>query len=390
MVLYLALLAALYVRAIVVLRRRGWEVPRSQQAFWWVGMALSTAGLLGPDAHGTLLGHMTEHLLIADLAVPFLLAGMRTPVLQHLIPPVALRPLARQTRLRSAFRFLRRPLTGIVVWIFVLYGWHFAFAFEGALRSPWIHALQHLSFVGGSILVWWSVIEPQKGRLHGELWKIGQLMGARLSGMFLGMAFILAGSPAYASFYGEESLRNQQYAGGLMLGVDLLIMLFALGFFFWRSAVDHDRKHAAGLVTLMALVVAFAGCGGSDEQPKPKVNADEKVIRDWITKLNEGDVEGAADLFADDAIVEQAEEVRLKGHKDAVEFNRSLPCKAKLTDVDPEGTTSLASFALDGGSPGCDSGVQVRFLILDGKIEQWRQLPTPQGEVARLLSVPNS
>lgn len=381
MLLYLILMAALYLRAVLVLRRRGWIVPRGQQAMWWTGLALSAAGLLGPDAHGSLLGHMAEHLLIADLAVPFLLAGLRTPVLQNFIPPVALVPLARMRRLRAAFRFLRRPLVAIALWIVVLYGWHFAFAFEGALASPFVHALQHASFVGGSVLVWWSVLEPKRGRLHGELWKIGQIMGARLAGMFLGMAFILAGSPVYASFYGEESLRNQQYAGGLMLGVDLFIMLFALGFFFWRSAMDHDRKHAAGLAALLIFaLVALGGCGGDargDASARDRASADERVIRDWITKLNDRRYDDAADLFADGAIVEQAEEVRLRSHADAVRFNRSLPCRASLTRVSDRGATSVASFALRGPGPGCDAPVEVRFLILDGKIEQWRQLPAP-------------
>ena len=32
-----------------------------------------------------------------------------------------------------------------------------------------------------------------------------------------------------------------------MLGLDLLVMLFAVGFFFYRSAQDHDRaERAAG------------------------------------------------------------------------------------------------------------------------------------------------
>ncbi|MBA3301077.1 MAG: cytochrome c oxidase assembly protein [Thermoleophilaceae bacterium] len=389
MVVYLVVIAGLYVRAIVVLRRRGWDVPVSQQLLWWIGIALSATGLLAPDDHGSLLGHMVEHLLIADLAVPFLLLGLRTPVLQHIIPPFALAPLARMGRLRSVFRFLRKPLVAIVVWIFVLYGWHFAFAFEGALNSPWIHALQHISFVGGSILVWWSVIEPQKGRLHGELWKIGQLMGARLSGMFLGMAFILAGTPVYAGFYGEGSLHNQQYAGGLMLGVDLLIMLFALGFFFWRAGVDHDKKHAAGLIVLLAFL---AGCGGSDEKPAgPKeASGDEKVIRDWIHQVNAGDYEEAADLFADNAIVEQVSEFRLRTHREAVEFNRSLPCKADLVGVESGGVTSRATFDLRGPQGSCDGEASVQFLIVDGKIEQWRQMPAPQGEVARLPLVPYS
>ena len=73
--------------------------------------------------------------------------------------------------------------------------------------------------------------------------------------MFLGMAFIIMRSPAYAEFYGDRArehglspLTDQQVAGGMMLGLDLLVMLFALAFFFYRSAQDHDRAERAAAV----------------------------------------------------------------------------------------------------------------------------------------------
>jgi cytochrome c oxidase assembly factor CtaG len=197
--------------------------------------------------------HMAQHLLIADLAAPLLLVGLRTPVLVFYLPRPVLVPLARRRRLRQLFRFVRKPLVAIGIYVVVLYGWHMAFAFEGALRSPVLHALQHESFVIASLPVWWPAIEPKRRRLRGELWKIGHIMGCRLAGMFLAMAFIIASAPFYAGYYGDRSqtqhgidpLLDQQIAGGMMMGLDILVMFFALAFFFWRSAEDHDRAEAA-------------------------------------------------------------------------------------------------------------------------------------------------
>ena len=66
------------------------------------------------------------------------------------------------------------------------------------------------------------------------------------------MAFLILRAPAYEGFYGNSArehgltpLEDQQLAGGLMLPWTSMIMLFALGFFFWRSAVDHDRAERA-------------------------------------------------------------------------------------------------------------------------------------------------
>jgi cytochrome c oxidase assembly factor CtaG len=250
---------ALYVRAVRVLARRGYRVPVGQQVAWHGAMAVTAIGLLSPiDSLGEdlLSAHMAQHLLIADLAAPFFLIGLRSPVYAFVLPRPLLVAIARRHGLRRVFRFLRKPLVAIPVWIVVLYGWHFAFLFEAALRSPLLHALQHESFVAGAVLVWWSVIEPKRRRLPGDLWKVPYVLGARLAGMFLGMAFIIMSSPAYAGFYGNRArehglspLTDQQIAGGMMLALDLVVMLFCVGFFFYRSAEEHDRAHPTAAAT---------------------------------------------------------------------------------------------------------------------------------------------
>lgn len=250
----IALVAALYVRAVRVLRARGYDVPLGQRAAWYGGIALTAAALLSPIdmwSEDILTAHMAQHLLIADLAAPLLLVGIRTPVLVFLLPRRLLVPLARRRRLRAAFRWVRQPLAAIPIFVVVLYAWHVPTLFEGALRSDLVHSVQHQSFVVISILVWWSAIEPKRRRLRGELWKIGHILGARLGSMMLGMAFIVMRAPLYVDFYGDRGLpynltglQDQQIAGGLMLTFDTAVMLWALAFFFWRSAQDHDIAEA--------------------------------------------------------------------------------------------------------------------------------------------------
>ena len=250
--LAVAIAGGLYLRALAALRRRGQHVPAAQRAAWWAGLALVGAGLLSPLdrlAESLLAAHMAQHLLIADLAAPFLLLGLRMPVLVFFLPRPLLVALARRRSLRSFFRFLRRPLVAIALYVVVLYGWHLGFMFEAAMRSPALHALQHQSFVVASILVWWAALEPQRRRLRGELWKVGHILGARLAGMFLGMAFLVMRVPAYTGVYGPAAssayglapLEDQQIAGGMMLSLDVIVMLCAAAFFFWRAAADHDR-----------------------------------------------------------------------------------------------------------------------------------------------------
>jgi hypothetical protein len=86
----------------------------------------------------------------------------------------------------------------------------------------------------------------------GHLWKIAHITGVRFAGMFLGMAFVIAGTAFYSGFYGNNALghgltpiEDQQLAGGLMLGVDFLVMIGSLVFLFLRSAADAERRQEA-------------------------------------------------------------------------------------------------------------------------------------------------
>ena len=258
-IVVVALLIAIYVRAVRVLGRRGYRVPRGQQIAWYGGVALIAVGLLGPLDHlaKTLLtAHMAQHLLIADLAAPFLLAGARTPVLYFIPPKSLLVKLARRRRLRAAFRFVRRPLVALPLFVVILYTWHFAFAFQAALRHGWVHALQHESFLLGALLVWWPAIEPMRRPMPGELWKGGYIFAARMLSMFLGMAFIVSRHPAYSWYadkgrtHGLSPLSDQQLAGGLMLSVDIIVMVAALAYFFWQAALTEDREQAKRAATV--------------------------------------------------------------------------------------------------------------------------------------------
>lgn len=248
----LLVLALLYVRAVRILARRGYRVPRGQQAAMAAGMLLEAAAFLGPLdalADDLISAHMAQHLLLADVAVPFLLVGIRTPVLVFLPPRSLLVRLARLRHLRAVFRFLRQPFVAIPAYLLILYTWHFAFAFEGALRHPALHALQHMSFVFAGVLIWWSALEPQRRRLRGELWKIPYIFGSRMVSMFLGVAFVATRTPLYESFYGDAArdhgltpLADQQIAGGLMMSLDIVIIMGATIFFFYRASQDNPAS----------------------------------------------------------------------------------------------------------------------------------------------------
>ena len=252
--LWVLAVEVLYLRALRVLRGRGVAVPRAQVVLWHGGIVLWAFALggLGSLAEESLAAHMVEHLLLADLGAPLLVAGMRSPVLAFMLPRSVLVAVARRRRLRALFRFFRRPVVALVVFAGVLYLWHFEVFFEAAVANPWVHALQHASFISTGILVWWAALEPKRRRTPGALWKIGHILAARMLSMMVGMAFVVIRVPVYVDAYGSgerrfglDAVADQRAAGALMLAVDICIMVFALSYFFLRAAQQEDRDTAA-------------------------------------------------------------------------------------------------------------------------------------------------
>jgi putative copper resistance protein D len=250
----------LYLRALRILRGRGVHVPWPQIAAFHGAIALWIVGLVSPlDAYEDelLSAHMTQHVLIADLAAPLLLMGIRNPVLGFILPRSALVTLARTGWLRRGWRRLRRPLVAIPVYVAIFYGWHLGPLFEAAVRHPGVHALQHMSLIAAAVLVWWPALEPKRRRVPGELWKVPYVLGARFLTMFLGMSLVVVRVPVYTGVYGSgerhglTAVADQQLAAGIMISVDIVVMVAALCFFFARAASDSERQDRAADAALL-------------------------------------------------------------------------------------------------------------------------------------------
>jgi hypothetical protein len=106
------------------------------------------------------------------------------------------------------------------------------------------------------------------------------------------------------------------------------------------------------------------------------------VVDSWSQALSGGDDAAAAKLFAKGAVVVQGgRRTTLAGEEEALSFNASLPCGAKVVKKVTKGEEVTATFTLT-RRPGhmCDgtgeSAVTV-FQVSDGKITLWHELPSP-------------
>jgi len=224
---------ALFAQAFYRLRARG----RSDLAGWdraalfLAGLAVALGALVSPLdrlASGELLSaHMLQHVLVGDVAPALLLVALRGPLLFFLLPARVLAPLARSRAVRTLLRTLIRPPAAFALWAANLAVWHVPALYDGALRHPLVHDLEHACWTATGLLVWTLLVDPAG---HGRL-----SVGGRVA---LAVALFAAGQvltdvlvfsftplyPAYAGSHGLSALTDQQIAGVVMMAEQLLTL----------------------------------------------------------------------------------------------------------------------------------------------------------------------
>jgi hypothetical protein len=152
----------------------------------------------------------------------------------------------------------------------------------------------------------------------------------------------------------------------------------------------HHRRWNALRWPIATLALALAAvplsCGGGDTATKqspssPPDRSDAGVIRAWADTLRRGDVAGAAAYFTLPTLVQNGTPpLALYTRTQVRQFNRALPCGARLLRTYPSGRYTTAVFRLTErpGAGSCASGTgqtaRTRFLIRNGKIREWRRV----------------
>jgi cytochrome c oxidase assembly factor CtaG len=216
-----ALAAALYAAAALRIRRRRGTIDAARAISFGVGIALLLAATLAP-LEGSFAAHMSQHLLIGDLAPLFVVLGLSGPLLR---PALALRPV-------RSLRVLAHPLVALPLWAADLCAWHLPALFDAALRNEPLHDLQHLCFFAGGALLWSALLEvlpgPRWFRTPQRLAYLGVMWLVSLS---LSQVFIWSSHP----YYTYRSLSDQRAGGGIMLLEGSLVMVGVLAWLLWGA-----------------------------------------------------------------------------------------------------------------------------------------------------------
>src|SRR5437764_293277 len=197
----LALAGALYWRRARTLAQRGRRVPRLRLAAFGAGLLALFVALASPvDTIGEkrlFSVHMLQHLLLGDVGALLLVLGLNGRLL---------RPLLR-IRYVYRLRFLASPLVALPLWAANFCAWHVPALFDAALRSDWIHALQHVSFVFFGMLMWAALLEPLPGpSWFSAPWKIPYVLGMWLVMLVLSQVFVWSGHVYYEPYLHDTTL----------------------------------------------------------------------------------------------------------------------------------------------------------------------------------------
>lgn len=214
----LALPTALYVRGALTYRVSG-------ARFWafCAGIGVLLLTMVSPlEALSASLfsGHMVQHILFMLVAAPLLVFSRPGAALLRGIPVRwrrAAGSAAQHPSVKRAWAALIHPVTISVVHIVAIWVWHLPGLYELALSSPWVHLIQHITFLGTAALFWQGLFTTQHYGL-GVLAAFLTMMATGLLGAL--MAFSAAAwysaHIVFAEAWGLTLLEDQQLAGLLM------------------------------------------------------------------------------------------------------------------------------------------------------------------------------
>jgi putative membrane protein len=239
----IALIAAAYAVRARTLARRGQPVPGWRVVLFTLGIALLVIAVASPIAavaeKELFSFHMTQHLLIGDLAPLCLLAGLTGPLLR---PLLALPGVMR-------LRVLANPFVAFPIWTANLVLWHLPLFYEAAVRHSAAHALEHVAFFSAGIVLWLPVLETLPApEWFGTGAKLAYVVGVRLVATVIGNVFVWGGAAFYDVYEtGDDYLGlspdgDQSLAGSLMMLEGSIVTIVALAWLFLRMAQEGDVR----------------------------------------------------------------------------------------------------------------------------------------------------
>lgn len=247
----IVVLTLLYILAVGPARR--WLAP--QEKFSWLqASSFGLAQLILLFAVASPLDEIAEQYLFSAHMAQHVLLLYPVPLLWLWgIPPWLLRiPFAMEWSAPIA-RALVRPAVAFVGFNALFYIWHIPGLYEWALRDSKIHFLEHATFMGTSLLLWWPLLQPlpELPRLHPG-WKLLYLLGGSIAQMPLLGILVFSQNVFYPTYRNavrvtELSALSDQQLGAVIMKLSAMVVMFSamvIIFLRWYYSEEGRRPKA--------------------------------------------------------------------------------------------------------------------------------------------------
>ena len=192
---------------------------------------------------------------LATLALEYLLSAhlLQNVVLAEWAPALAVLGMSARMAARLArvgvVRALTRPVVALPLWVLSYALWHVPAAYDAALRHHLLLHLEHATYFGAGLLLWWPLV-------HRDPWPLAN--GAKATYAFaafllaspLGLLLTFLPEPVYRFYedapriWGLAPLADQQLAGVLMSASEAIVFFAVFTFFFLRFLAEEAEPPA--------------------------------------------------------------------------------------------------------------------------------------------------
>lgn len=206
-------------------------------ALGWISLVLALDSPLHELGEQLFWVHMTQHEILMLISAPLLVLGRPLIAFLWALSPAWRDRAANLGRSRTLKRlrvFVSRPLSAWLVSALALWIWHVPWLFDQTLRSDWVHAAQHTTFLATALIFWWPVMNRTPALGYGGA--LVYIFTTILHTSVLGALLTFAPRPWYSSYmltapsWNLTALEDQQIGGLIMwIPAGTLLLLVALG-----------------------------------------------------------------------------------------------------------------------------------------------------------------
>ena len=186
--------------------------------------------------------HMLQHVLLGFVAPPLMLLGLS----REMAGLLAGLPLVRA---------VTEPIPAQVIAAAVMIVWHLPALFDATLRSESLHVVEHLTFIGAGLILYWPLLEATSAHARWQMSpgiKLLYLLAATLPQDGVALVLLFSRVPFYESYEHAPRLISsltplidQTLAGAVLMVLGKATMaVAALAIFFRWFGGEHLEDRA--------------------------------------------------------------------------------------------------------------------------------------------------